>query len=97
MMIFRTLRVSLILAALLYIASPSEDGDGGLDGLLTALLADCADCPDVAEIEDVLNDAWVRGESVEDALVRILDGREVVLRQIRDYLDTLGRSRWSVR
>ena len=96
-MSFRTLRVSLILAALMYIVSPSEDGDGGLDGLLTALLADCVDCPDVADIEEVLNDAWVRGESVEDALARILDGREDVLRQIRDYIDKLGRPRWRIR
>ncbi len=96
-MSFRTLRVSLILATLMYIVSPSEDGDGGLDGSLTALLADCVDCPDVADIEEVINDAWVRGESMEDALARILDGREDILRQIRDYLDKLGRSRWSVR
>jgi hypothetical protein len=50
------------------------------------------ECPDDATLDAIRNGDWLGGESVEDALVRVLAGREDLLRQLWAHgLDQMPR------
>ncbi|MFZ1538172.1 MAG: histidine kinase [Chromatiaceae bacterium] len=47
------------------------------------------ECPDEKTLEAIRNGNWLGGESVEEALVRVLAGRDDLLRQL--WVHGLGR------
>ncbi len=68
---------------------PPLDDDEAQRHWLAGFGAAWVECPDDAAIESILNGDWLGGESVDEALVRILEGRMELLRQL--WVHGLGK------
>jgi len=71
---------------------PPLDDDEAQRQWLAGFGAAWVECPDDSATESILNGDWLGGESVEEALVRILEGRMELLRQLWAHgLDKVAR------